>query len=29
MPLNELLRHNRVTPRRPGGWAAGTRRSED
>ena len=29
MPLNELLRHNRVTPRRPGGRASGTRRSED
>ena len=29
MPLNELLRHNRVTPRRPGGLASGTRRSED
>ena len=29
MPLNELLRHNRVTPRRPGGRASGTRRSEE
>ena len=29
MSLNELLRHNRVTPRRPGGRASGTRRSDD
>ncbi len=29
MPLNELLRHNRVTPRRPGERASGTRWSED
>jgi len=29
MPLNELLRHNRITPRRPGGRASGTRRSEE
>jgi len=29
MSLNELLRHNRVTPRRPGGRASGTRRSEE
>ena len=29
MSLNELLRHNRVTPQRPGGRASGTRRSED